>query len=269
MVKCKTLGKSSRTKCDVKTSTESWTSFNLFQVLLRQEHHDEGSRQTVRIQVRLPCPHASLPNAEPRGCGRRGLRLQVSVRIRPLFLAWLSAMPQTQRTSVAIRRTHPGLARAPAIDLRRAAVGLLEPQLRHDNEQPVKPVRSEFFRFRTASATDDLRAKQPQIRWRRFIRWRIVSDHPDFGLVRVSAYFNVFLLRLDKSGKIFGTVSRLSHFTRSGFRLWDDGIRIFVEAPPASTPRALPLLVASRQSILKIWNFAEILVELVQKLSSR
>lgn len=212
----------------------------MFQVLLRQEHHDKGSRQTVRLQVRLPRPHASLPDPEPRSRGRGGLRVQVPLRVRALLVARVPAVPQTERAAVTVGRSHPGLVGAPAVALRGPAVGILEPQLRHDHEQPVKPVRDRFFRIVVgASATsDDVGTEQPQIRRRRIdVRRRVVSDRLEFGDVGFSSRLNVFHVRgddADDARKIFGTLSRLSHLARSRFRVRDDPLG--VETPPSAAP---------------------------------
>ena len=73
-------------------------------VLLRQEHHDQGSRQALRLQIRLSRPHAGLPDPGSRGHG-----LQVPQRrlLGPVLGCRCFLLPPVHQTKRAAQPIQP------------------------------------------------------------------------------------------------------------------------------------------------------------------
>ena len=232
-----------------------------FQVLLRQEHYDQGPRQEVRLQVRLPRPYAGMPDTKPRSGSSGCQRLQISWGIWSFFIARLSAVPQTKRATVPICRAHSGISGTPAITIRCTPFRVLEPQLGHDNEQPFKPVRHRAqCSVGTPSTAYDVGAasEAPEQRRRHFLgRVKPGQLHLN-GLItpNLDIVFH-FCVELDFSielepGQIFRSFAGLSQL--SGSRFWLRYGSPFwlhhIETPPTPSTRAIPLLVPSWKSIL-------------------
>lgn len=75
-----------------------------FQVLLRQEHHDEGPREEVRVQVWLPGPGGSDATC---GCGPSRVQIPKRVIYVRLWAREVEPYATTGRLRVGLRSRRP------------------------------------------------------------------------------------------------------------------------------------------------------------------